>query len=350
MEPSDAEQDNEITGPQEVSRKDFIALYNTWHAALGTALIGCLNSTEYMHTRTGLVVLTRLVEVFPTRPRFGNRLIAALEPLQDEQSDRPDIRASANAYGTMLLKARDDGKWIEEDAAVAKARADKEKAAAEERKKKLAEQFEELERDSEKITEEIGPRDGFERRRGDARGDARGFGASRATGPPVPDRRETGEVVGRDTRHASDRRSPPRDTDRRRDREVDRGGDRGHGRGESMAEPAARGGERHSAERPRRDGGDRGGRMDDRGGGRWTRGEAPPIAESGRGIRAPKRGRAPSPEPGLDERGGSKRPRLEPDNTFDSRREAPTRAPSPPRRGRGGGPESSRNSKSRRRR
>ena len=41
----------------------------------------------------------------------------------------------------MLLKARDEGKWTEEDAAVVKARVEKEKAAAEERKKKIAEQF-----------------------------------------------------------------------------------------------------------------------------------------------------------------------------------------------------------------
>jgi THO complex subunit 2 len=346
MEQLAAEQDDDRGDPQEISHKDFVALYSKWHATLGTALIGCLKSTEYIHTRTGLVALTRLVEVFPTRPKLGNRLIAALEPLQDEQGNRPDIRAAANAYCTMLLKARDDGKWMEEDASVAKARADKEKAAAEEKKKKFEEQFEELQRDSEKITEEIGPREGFERGR---RGDARSFGGSRAAGPPASDRgrgsnlpppnRETGEVTGRDTRRSADRRSPPRDGDRRRDR--------GQARGDPVVEPPARVGERHAADRGHREGGDRAssGRNDDREG-RWVRGDAPPAADDGRSSRGAKRGRAPSPEP-MDDRGGVKRPRLEPDNTFDSRREA-GRAPSPARRGRGGGPESSRPSRARR--
>ena len=83
---------------REISHKDFIVLYNSWHATLGSALIGCIESKEYMHTRSGLVVLTRLVDVFPTRPKLGNVFLSTLEPLQDENSDRPDIRAAANAY------------------------------------------------------------------------------------------------------------------------------------------------------------------------------------------------------------------------------------------------------------
>lgn len=143
-----------------VSYKQYTTLFNKWQKALGNALIGCLQSPEYMHTRACLLVLTRIVEVFPTQPKLGNRLLEVLMPLQDESSSRPDIRASASAYGMMLLKARDEGKWTEEDAAVVKARVEKEKAAAEERKKKIAEQFQEMKRESEKITEEIGPRDG----------------------------------------------------------------------------------------------------------------------------------------------------------------------------------------------
>ena len=124
-----------------VSYKLFSSLFDKWQKTLGNALIGCLQSPEYMHTRACLLVLTRIVEVFPTQPKLGNRLLGVLAPLQDESSSRPDIRASASAYGMMLLKARDEGRWTEEDAAVVKARVEKEKAAAEERKKKIAEQF-----------------------------------------------------------------------------------------------------------------------------------------------------------------------------------------------------------------
>lgn len=297
--------------------------------------------------RTGLVILTRIVEVFPTRPGLGNKLINTLKPLQDENSDRPDIRASANAYCTMLLRARDDGKWIEEDAAVAQARADQEKAAARERKKKLQEQFEELQRDSEKITEEIGPRDDFDRRR-DQRG---GFGGPRASAPPPSqsDRargttqqgRENGEVTGGETRDVADRRSPARDTDRRRERDADR---------VHTAPSSSRVAERQVSDRNRRDGGgDRAVRTDDRGGGRWTRGDPVPPAESARttsGSRAAKRSRGPSPESGMDDRGSSKRTRLEPENNNETRRE-PVREASPPRRARPA-TESSRPSRTRR--
>ncbi len=338
------DENSEVGVSQEVSHKEFVSLYNSWHAALGMALIGCLKSAEYMHMRTGLVILTRIVEVFPTRPALGNRLVNTLKPLQDENSDRPDIRASANAYCTMLLKARDEGKWIEEDAAVAQARADQEKAAARERKKKLQEQFEELQRDSEKITEEIGPRDDFERRR-DQRG---GFGGPRATGPQASDRargvppqtRENGEVIAVDTRDFPDRRSPARDGDRRRDREADRGAERGQAQAAST-----KSGERQGADRSRRDG-ERGVRAEDRSGTRWARGETVAATETARSGRAPKRGRGPSPEAGTEDRGSMKRARVEPDNNFESRRD-PGREPSPPRRVRSGA-EASRPPRSRR--
>jgi THO complex subunit 2 len=341
--------DGENEAPQEVSHKEFVGLYNSWHSSLGKALLGCLTSSEYMHMRTGLVILTRLVEVFPTRPGLGNKLLSTLKPLQDENSDRPDIRASANAYCTMLLRARDDGKWVEEDAAVAQARADQEKAAARERKRKLEEQFEELQRDSEKITEEIGPRDDFERRR-DQRG---GFGGPRAAAPPASDRargatsqgRETGEVTGGDTRDNQDRRSPPRDTDRRRERDSDRGNERGN-----TSTSSARVGDRQVSDRNRRDGGggDRAVRTEDRGGTRWARGETVPPTESARtsSSRAPKRGRGPSPEDGMDDRGSTKRTRIEPESNNETRRDA-GRDASPPRRARSGA-ESSRTSRTRR--
>jgi len=288
---------------QEVSNKDFMILYNNWHATLGAALIGCLESKEYMHTRSGLVVLTRLVDVFPTRPKLGNIFLKTLEPLQDESSDRPDIRAAANAYSTMLTRARDDGKWKEEDASVAKARADKEKMAAEKRKKKLEEQFRELQKDSENLKDldhdrrrdrSYGGRGGPEGRGGpapevrdtrDRRSPPRELvrrerdsdrGADRGPLSRVDDSRRGGDegrggpaLEVRDTR---DRRSPPREPIRR-DRDSDRSADRG---------PSTRAGDNRRST-------DRGGRRDGLEEGRWLRGETQPTADDrgGRGSRAP---------------------------------------------------------------
>jgi len=209
-----------------VSHKDFIHLYNKWQYTLGAALIGCLKSTEYIHIRTGLVVLSRLIDVFPTGPSLGNKLLKVLEPLQDESSSRPDIRASANAYGMMLAKARDGGKWVEENKAAATERAEKEKEAAEERKKKIEKSFRELERDSEKITAQIGTDDRRDRPRSALRDQHPHDRRPEIGRQTISDftRMESGEVNGRDRRGEERDRRVGRDADRNtRDRDDDTG-------------------------------------------------------------------------------------------------------------------------------
>jgi THO complex subunit 2 len=310
-----------------ITYKDFEGHYNSWHSSLGASLIGCLKSKEYIHTRTGLLVLTRIVDVFPTRPKVAYKLQDALAPLQDEASARPDIRASASSYGMMLLRARDEGKWVEEDASVVKAREEKEKQVAEERKKKLAEQFQEMERETEKITQEIGPRDSHrnDRRRGrDSRGPPQNGHDEPRFRPPPPEMRatESGEVMGRDRRDRMDRRgSPLRDADRgRRDRAPARGSDRHDGGGGG-------GGGR------RRDGPEDGGE-------RWARGEPQGGGDSrGRGT---KRSRPSTPDDRGEDAGRDmdrKRARVAQSSggrDYDSRRDAgrgnsPGRRRSPPR-------------------
>ncbi|KAG7357559.1 transcription factor/nuclear export subunit protein [Nitzschia inconspicua] len=304
-----------------ISYNDFTQFYRNWHSALGTALIGCLTSTEYMHIRSGLLILTRLVDVFPTRPQMGARILQALSPLQDENTSRPDIRASANAYGMMLLKARDDGKWVEEDEADAKARAEKDAEAAIERKKRLEQNFQEMERDSNKITEEIGPRDRFDRQRDgkaprastktDSDGGRQPTG--RVTGPSGSRLSDTSRQEGREfqrDRMRDDRDyRPPRDEEPR-EREF-RADDRGRGRLDG-------GDWRRDGNNPPRD---------DR---RWQR-EVP----SGRST---KRSRPSSPESDREtDRANPKRQRLESD-VYSSGRGRNDPSP-PPRRVRRESPE-----------
>lgn len=163
-----------------VSFEDYKVLYNKWHAAIGEATIGCLDSTEYMHVRSSFVVLSRIVDAFPTRPKLGQTLLDALEPLQDETYPLQDIKTAAHAYGTLLIKARGDGVWKEEDSATIKAREEKEKADIAAKLKRREEQLADMKRDMEKIDVEIGDSgrrdDRDTRRRGapiDSRGDTR---------------------------------------------------------------------------------------------------------------------------------------------------------------------------------
>jgi THO complex subunit 2 len=153
-------------GPAPISFEEYKSLYNSWHATIGRATIGCLDSTEYMHVRSCFVILSRIVDAFPTRPKLGQQLLKALGPLQDETYPLPDIMTAAQAYGTLLIKARTNGVWKEEDAATIKAREEKERAAIAQKKKRREEQHAQMKRDTDKLNEEIGEGDRGDRRRG----------------------------------------------------------------------------------------------------------------------------------------------------------------------------------------
>ena len=173
-----------------ITHDDFKALYTQWHSKIGVSSIGCLASSEYMHTRAALIVLSRIVLVYPTQPKVGDKILNSLSSLQREDNPRPDIRATAQGYCSQLTKARDEGMWKEENIAVTRARQEKEKAKAEERKKNLALQHENMKKESEAITREIGDGGRYGRDRRDDRGrlDDRGrpWGADpMRRGPPM---------------------------------------------------------------------------------------------------------------------------------------------------------------------
>ena len=108
-----------------------------------------------MHTRCALIVLSRIVLVYPTQPKVGDKFLDILSTLQADES-RPDIRATAQGYASQLAKARDEGMWKEENIAVTKARQEKEQMKVEERRKKLAQQHEAMRKDTEKIDRQLG--------------------------------------------------------------------------------------------------------------------------------------------------------------------------------------------------
>jgi len=146
----------------------FIDVYNTWHASLVTAFVGCLRSSEYMHTRTGLILLMRMVSHFPTKSTLGEKILNTLTPLQKDDNPMQDIRIMAQAYSSQLEKARNDGVWKEESKKATKERADREKKLQEERRQKAEKQLEEMNKDTEQISRQLG--DTWDRRRQDRTG------------------------------------------------------------------------------------------------------------------------------------------------------------------------------------
>lgn len=288
-----------------VSFDQYKSLFVKWQTSIGAAALGCLKSSEYMHTRASLIVLSRLVEVFPSRPNLGNKLFGVLEPLKSEQNSFPDIRSAAQAYFMQLTKARADGVWKEEDAGVVKARLKAEKEEKELRKRKAAARFDDMKMDSEKISAEMG---GDDRRGGrDRRGGPGGRGGGgdgrrsphvNASAPkfePPPrggdrsDRRAAPSHEQGRGRDVSDRNN--RDPETRRANPAPLLGSLGRADTHSapVARPPSRGGPEPSS---------RGGRNDDNLEGRW---------EGSRGGRAKgKRGRSPSADRGDSRRDGAR--------------------------------------------
>ena len=168
-----------------VSFDQYEALFVKWQTSVGAAALGCLQSKEYIHTRAALIVLSRVVDVFPSRPNLGNKLFEVLEPLKSEQNKFPDIRSAAQAYFMQLTKARADGVWKEEDAAVVEARLKAEKEEKELRMRKAAERFDDMKVENEKISAESGGDD----RRGGRDRDRRGRPSDVGRGGPSEDRR-----------------------------------------------------------------------------------------------------------------------------------------------------------------
>jgi Transcription factor/nuclear export subunit protein 2/Transcription- and export-related complex subunit/THO complex subunit 2 N-terminus len=161
-----------------ISYEAYKRVYDKWHNEIAAACVGCLVSSEYIHLRNCLVVLSRMVDIYPTHPRIAKKLLQKLEPLQEESNGMADIRAAARAYNMQMLQARDEGAWKEEDDAMVKARLAEVEAAAAERQKKAKQTMAQIKADSEKITETIGEWSSRDRSRGrhdmdDRRPDAR---------------------------------------------------------------------------------------------------------------------------------------------------------------------------------
>lgn len=106
--------DNEI---KFITYSDFIEIYKRWHDSVAIVLLGALNAAEYMYCRAALIILSRLVTVFPTNARTGRKIMKALLRFQATDFAMQDIKAMAQGYKSQLLKARDEGLWKEEKAA-----------------------------------------------------------------------------------------------------------------------------------------------------------------------------------------------------------------------------------------
>ena len=168
-----------------------------------------------MHNRTALITLSRMVDVYPTKSTFGDKLISTLKPLQEDSNPMQDIKAMAQGYSSKIIRVRDTGSWKEEDSKATKARTDREKKVQEGRKKNAERQMEQMKTDSLQISKQIGS-DGRDRDRDrrhiNAKGQGMGQGqiqsSARFTPPPASSSAPSRHP--RDQRESSTRRDDGR--------------------------------------------------------------------------------------------------------------------------------------------
>jgi THO complex subunit 2 len=208
-------------GLPSMTHADFTEVYNKWHAGLGAAFIGCLKSSEYMHTRTALIIMSKMVDFFPTKSTLGEKLLEALAPLQEDSNPMQDIKAMAQGYSSKIIMARDTGRWKEECSKITKAREDKEKKMQQDRKKNAKKQLAEMEKEmANSANQSSDTRQ--DRKPHDRRGAARFTPAQKKSGDVAPQSHgdRNGERNGRvqDSRSHKEqntsRRNEPRSSDR----------------------------------------------------------------------------------------------------------------------------------------
>mmetsp|Transcript_20175 Transcript_20175/g.28381 ORF Transcript_20175/g.28381 Transcript_20175/m.28381 type:complete len:85 (+) Transcript_20175:1697-1951(+) len=75
-----------------------------------------------MHSRAALLLLTRTVNVFPTKSILADKLLKTLTRLQGDNNPMQHTKAMAQSYSSQIIKARNDGFWREEIKAASEAR------------------------------------------------------------------------------------------------------------------------------------------------------------------------------------------------------------------------------------
>ncbi|KAL3665048.1 hypothetical protein V7S43_009683 [Phytophthora oleae] len=87
-----------------LAHRQFKQAYGRWHKQLELVYTSALSSGEYMPIRNTLVVLTKLIDVFPAGRGTAEVILGIVEKLTNE--DREDIKIMAKRYFALLTKRK----------------------------------------------------------------------------------------------------------------------------------------------------------------------------------------------------------------------------------------------------
>lgn len=105
--------------------RQYKLVFAKWHKWMAKVFAATLASSEYMPMRNTLIVLTKIIDVFPASKSTAERLLAIVEGLTKE--DREDIKIMAKRYFALLTKRKGT---LNEDKLLAVATAKKTPVAA----------------------------------------------------------------------------------------------------------------------------------------------------------------------------------------------------------------------------
>ncbi|CEG37686.1 KEKE-like motif-containing transcription regulator (Rlr1)/suppressor of sin4 [Plasmopara halstedii] len=87
-----------------LAHRQFKTAYAHWHQQLELVYTTALSSGEYMQIRNSLVVLTKLIDVFPAGRGTADVILGIVETLTNEE--REDIKIMAKRYFALLTKRK----------------------------------------------------------------------------------------------------------------------------------------------------------------------------------------------------------------------------------------------------
>ncbi|CCI48802.1 unnamed protein product [Albugo candida] len=87
-----------------LSHRQYRQIYARWHRSKEQAFGKALSSKEYMQIRNTLILLTKMIDVFPISRGTADNILAITEDLTSEE--REDIKIMAKRYRALLSKRR----------------------------------------------------------------------------------------------------------------------------------------------------------------------------------------------------------------------------------------------------
>ena len=90
---------------KKVSYEEFVKLVYKWHLRIAKSFLSCLEGDNYLEIRNSLMVLTKVVKVFPAISRIGAHILRKVEKIK-ENDERGDLKTMAARYLAMLQREK----------------------------------------------------------------------------------------------------------------------------------------------------------------------------------------------------------------------------------------------------